>query len=107
MKPSYTSTCSRNPQGANEQEAAEKLLQLVTLVFEVKMGIEKPIPQMKGQERIMMEVSGCSRMVSFVTFHGSHASVEITFSERRTVVKKMRFSYYFNQREVIFVSAFK
>ena len=107
MKPAFSATCSRDPQGAREQEAAEKLLQMVTLVFGAKVGIEKPIPQMKDQERIMLEVSRCSRMVAFLTFHGSHASVEITFSERKTVIKILRFSYYFNQHEVILVAELK
>lgn len=104
MKPSFTCTCSRNPQGADEQEAAEMLLQVVTLIFGAKMGIEKPIPQMNDQERIMMEVSECSRMVAFITFHGTHASVEISFSEGKVSIKRLRFSYYIGRREVIFVA---
>lgn len=102
MKPSFTTTLSRAPQGDDENEAVEKLLQVNCAVFAAKMGSKTPIPLIKDCDIIISEVVDCTRMTAFVSFHGHLASLEISFSDGKRLVKKLMFSYYFGTQRMIF-----
>jgi hypothetical protein len=116
MKPSYTTTLSRKPQGnSTEQVAVCRLMHVVALCFQAyKLDIRltvfpvewklKKIFNDKTRERIVREVSSTTRMVAFISFQDDHASVEITFSEGKKAVKKIRVRYDFNQKQLIFIA---
>lgn len=103
MKPSFTTTLSRPPQGDDEEEAVGILLAVINQVFAAKVGSKTPIPLMQDYDQIIAAIADCSRMIAFISFHGYLASLEITFSEGKKLVRKLMFSYYFNPRQLIFV----
>jgi len=113
MKPSYTTTLSRKPQGNIEQVAVCRLMHVVNLCFQAfKLDIRSDVflIEVEGlfndesRERIAREVSSTTRMVAFISYHGDHASVEITFSNRKTPVKVIRVRYDFNQKQLILIA---
>ncbi|MEI7513165.1 MAG: hypothetical protein WCJ74_00910 [bacterium] len=115
MKPTYTLTLSRRPQSHEEQVAVRCLMDFVDLCFQAyKLDIKltvfpvelelKKIFNDESRERIVREVSSTTRMVAFISFHGDHASVEITFSYGKTSVKMIRVRYDFNQKQLILIA---
>ena len=113
MKPTYTLTLSRRPQGHAEQVAVCRLMHVVDLCFQAfKLDIKldvfptelEKIFGNESRERIVREVSSTTRMVAFISFHGDHASVEITFSYGKTSIKMIRVRYDFDQRRLIFIA---
>ena len=113
MKPSYTTTLSRRPQGYMEQVAACNLMNIVDRCFQAfKLDIRldvfptelEKIFNDESRERIVREISSTTRMVAFISFHGDHASVEITFSDGKTPVKMIRVRYDFSQKQLIFIA---
>lgn len=113
MKPSYTTTLSRRPQGNMEQVAVCRLMNIIDLCFQAfKLDIKldmfptelEKIFDDRARERIVREVSSTTRMVAFISYHGDHSSVEITFSDGKTPVKMIRVRYDFNQKQLIFIS---
>ena len=115
MKPSYTTTLSRRPQGNTEQVAVCRLMNIVDLCFQAyKLDIRltvfpvelkvKQIFNDESRERIVREVSSTTRMVAFISYHGDHASVEITFSDGKTPVKVIRVRYDYSQKQLIFIA---
>ena len=113
MKPSYTTTLSRKPQGNMEQVAVCRMMHVVDLCFQAfKLDIKLdvfPIELEKifndeTRERIVREILSTTRMVAFISYHGDHASVEITFSDGKVPVKMIRVRYDFSQRQLIFIA---
>lgn len=113
MKPSYTTTLSRRPQGNTEQVAMHRLMHVVDLCFlAFKLDILldaypkelKEILSNESCERIAREVSSTTRMVAFISYHGDHTSVEITFSDGKTPVKVIRVRYDFSQKQLILIA---
>ena len=116
MKPSYTTTLSRQPYGnSTEQVAVCRLMHVADLCFQAyKLDIRLTVFPIElelvkifndeTRERIVREVSSTTRMVSFISFHGDHASVEITFSKGKKAVKKIRVRYDFSQKRLIFIA---
>jgi hypothetical protein len=115
MKPSYTTTLSRRPQGDSEQVAITRLMYIANLCFQAyKLDTKvivfpfeenmKKIFDDESRERIVREVSSTTRMVAFISYHGDHASVEITFSDGKKPVKVIRVRYDFNQQKLILIA---
>ena len=113
MKPSYTTTLSRQPRGFKEQEALRRFLHVIDLcflAFKLDIWLENFPAEMEkvfdheSCHRITREVSSTTRMVAFISYHGDHASVEITFSNGKTPVKIIRIIYDYGQKKAIFVA---
>ena len=114
MKPSYTTTLSRRPQGNTEQVAVCRLIHFIDLCFQAyKLDINLEVYPIElklkqffrvSRERIVREISSTTRMVAFISYHGDHASVEITFSDGKIPVKMIRVRYDFNQKQLIFIA---
>jgi len=103
MKPSFTVTLSRLPENCAEGDASRALTDIANQVFQLRIGIQTKIAELKDADQIIREVSDTTRMVAFIRFHDNHLSLEITFSKAKEVCRELMFSYYFSQRKVVFV----
>ncbi|MFA7194045.1 MAG: hypothetical protein WC087_03965 [Candidatus Paceibacterota bacterium] len=113
MKPSTKTTLSRKPQGATEQCGVARLQQVVDLcflAFVLDIRLEEFPTELKKllsddvRERIVREIAKTTRMVSFITYHGDHMSVEISFYESSKVAKSIRVRFGYSQKQLIFIS---
>ena len=113
MKPSYTTTLSRRPQGNTEQVAVCRLMHVVDLCFQAfKLDIKldvfptelEKIFNDETRERIAREVFLITRMVAFISFHSDHALVQIMFCDGKTGVKMIRVRYDLSQKQLIFIA---
>ena len=100
MKPSAATTLSRKPQGDREKEAASSLTDVAGRFAKAfRFGINVPPEEMllteDASNRILTDTAKCSRMTSFVSFHGDHAILENTFSAERVPKKIVRFRHGF------------
>jgi hypothetical protein len=113
MKPSYTTTLSRCPQGKIEKLAVGHLTHVTELCFhafrlDIKISVFSVELQRifddDSRERIVRETFRATRMVAFISYHGNHACLEITFSEGKIPVKILRVRYDYDLNNLALVS---
>jgi hypothetical protein len=111
MKPGYTVSLSRPPRNELEELGVGSCLQAMNACFTgLRLNLPfTPIPRgleclLSGdkREKIAHEVSDCSRMVAFVTFHFNQTSLEINFSHGKDLVKSIVIMYDYDSKYLVF-----